>query len=784
MSFLTNDRYAGGDRDRDRSRGSRDRSAMESDYGRLAERPERLDGDWPYGSGRGRGRSPVPPRNRRRSRSPPPMLTGNIDRYVPRSPQPRRSRSPSRPRFDPYPHHPPGMPPIPGTKPGTIDRYVPPQSIAANPMLFDPHKLDYQVAFNYFSDWYHQENPSEPGSNRKEEVKQKYEEYKEELQARLARSFVSSHKNDEWFKERYVAGEKETVKEKIIAYRKGAWRRWNVLFENGALDGIDRESGNHASKQGDNSGADPGEEIEEVNRGIEDDGLKPVLLIKTISPTVSRKQLEELSANNLPNFQFVSLSDPNPLKKFHRIGFILLSPTDPNDPTSEPATVDESTVELLNGKSIHDDTHGDFMCHVGIHNGPPNARTRKVLNEAMSMPENIKKEAELVEKCIIKFESELRCDENDMSGYEGWEMIKDKVDEYGRGEREKREGSEEEGEEGAEGEVQLKIQKKTIDLGVEYLRRVFSFCIYCVSSSDSIHELTRKCPGGHTRRPTPSRKAGNVWGKPIDEAVEEEIMKSMKQEDEGKYRCKVAGCTKLFKAEEFWRKHLDKKHSEWLQGVEAEASLVNSYVLDPCRVHPPKLEQNSQGGFTTVQGGRGGFPMLPIGGFGGPAAGAFQPPASFNFNPAFFQGHHSAGDKYIPGHLNGGPGGAGLPSDPRRDGNGVGPMRRRDNRLPLGAGSTILPVGGPPGRERYAPYAGRRGGPTDRNDRERERDRRDRDMREVRQGTGGPSGRSGSIGGSTGPEAELAVLGRSVKSYMDLDAAGGGEKKSVEELDY
>jgi len=30
----------------------------------------------------------------------------------------------------------------------------------------------------------------------------------------------------------------------------------------------------------------------------------------------------------------------------------------------------------------------------------------------------------------------------------------------------------------------------------------------------------------------------------------------------------------------------------------------------------------------------------------------------------------------------------------------------------------------------------------------------------------------------------LAVLGRSVKSYMDLDAAGGEGKKSVEELDY
>lgn len=124
-------------------------------------------------------------------------------------------------------------------------------------------------------------------------MRQKYEDYKEELVARLARGFVSSHKNDEWFKERYVAGEKEGVKVKIVEFRKGAWKRWQVLFDNGSLDGIDRESGNNTAKQGENTAAEPGEEVEEVNR-VEDDGLKPVLLIKTISPTVSRKQLEEV----------------------------------------------------------------------------------------------------------------------------------------------------------------------------------------------------------------------------------------------------------------------------------------------------------------------------------------------------------------------------------------------------------------------------------------------------------------------------------------------------------
>lgn len=245
---------------------------------------------------------PGPPR-RRRSRSPPPMA-GNIDRYVPRSPQPRRSRSPSR--FDPYAHHPPGVLSLQGMKSGAIDRYVPaPGNLSTNAIMFDPHKLDYQVAFNYFSDWYHQEHPGEPGASRKEEVRQKYEDYKEELVARLARGFVSSHKNDEWFKERYVAGEKEGVKEKIMEFRKGAWKRWQVLFENGGFDGIDRESGNNAVKQ--EPGVEPGEEVEEVNR-VEDDGLKPVLLIKTISPTVSRKQLEEVC---IPQSSFSTFASDN-----------------------------------------------------------------------------------------------------------------------------------------------------------------------------------------------------------------------------------------------------------------------------------------------------------------------------------------------------------------------------------------------------------------------------------------------------------------------------------------
>ena len=45
--------------------------------------------------------------------------------------------------------------------------------------------------------------------------------------------------------------------------------------------------------------------------------------------------------------------------------------------------------------------------------------------------------------------------------------------------------------------------KKTLDLTLEYLRRVYSFCYYCVTENDSIHELTRPCGAGHHRRATP-----------------------------------------------------------------------------------------------------------------------------------------------------------------------------------------------------------------------------------------------------------------------------------------
>ncbi|MBE3044628.1 DUF3546 domain-containing protein, partial [Candidatus Bathyarchaeota archaeon] len=115
--------------------------------------------------------------------------------------------------------------------PANIDRYVPGQdasasapSPAVNPIP-DPAKLQYQVGFSYFGEWWRmnekvkeekerartgrRREPDRPrGQEDRDKEKAKiqaaYDAYKEELQGKMARAFVTEHKKEQWFRERYV----------------------------------------------------------------------------------------------------------------------------------------------------------------------------------------------------------------------------------------------------------------------------------------------------------------------------------------------------------------------------------------------------------------------------------------------------------------------------------------------------------------------------------------------------------------------------------------------------
>ncbi|KAF2151351.1 hypothetical protein K461DRAFT_295412 [Myriangium duriaei CBS 260.36] len=774
--------------------------------------------------------------------------------------------------------------------PPNIDRYVPgedsgPQRpIPVNPMR-DPLLESTQVGFSYFAEWWKSEQEikqakerqktgkrPEPVKESRDEQRAKiqvaYDDYKLAWNAKMAKLFVHAHKYDNWFRERYDPEVRDPLRARLSEYRKVLFDIWERDMDSGNLDefnmeGIYKSESNGAGgvvekEEGEASAA---AEVLAVSDLLPSKGAElrdpvaslPTLLIKTITPAVPRTKIEEFCKEHLGEgdggFKWLSLSDPNPGKKFHRLGWVVLNPsskdgTHPTNPSGADANgdttiKDEETMDveggldlsavqdkalaLINDKTIKDPEKGDFTVHVGIHR-PTDTPRKKALWDLFSAPERIEKDLNLAVRLVAKLDStmglpsalekvEQRVEDLAGKGYLQPSIVAHKTLTKGEDddeEMEEGEEGEEQEEEDADDEEML-IKKKKLDLLVEYLRRVHNFCFFCVFETDSVHELQRKCVGGHLRRPRASltsaakevarasaaggafpmkkaeggengdgglspveeRKSARQFGKnqlqrafnwvktfedkvfqllepenadlkklggcPLEEALDEELSKHVKQEDESKYRCKAPECTKLFKGVTFWRKHVEKRHAEWYEKMKEDLELVNRYVLDPSRLAQGRNDANSNGHFPinttmmsgtprnfTLNGNMMGGGMLPS-----------APPGMFN--PMMGQ---------YPMAL---PPGWPLPG---ADG-GVGPMRngmRPPNvRGPLPYDRGVRRNNG----GRLSPPRG--GGP----------------------GRGRPNFVEGGVGTFGGSQA---VEGRTVKSYNDLDAAGGEQGGGA--LDY
>ncbi|KAH8829755.1 hypothetical protein DL96DRAFT_1590281 [Flagelloscypha sp. PMI_526] len=87
-------------------------------------------------------------------------------------------------------------------------------------------------------------------------------------------------------------------------------------------------------------------------------------------------------------------------------------------------------------------------------------------------------------------------------------------------------------------------------------------------------------------------------GKSYDDELTKAIEAYVKQEDEGKFRCKT--CTKLFKAMSFIEKHIINKHPELVKNLD-DIPFFNNFALDPHHIQP--MSHPPQG----LGGGRGGY---------------------------------------------------------------------------------------------------------------------------------------------------------------------------------
>ncbi|KAF7942616.1 uncharacterized protein EAE97_006070 [Botrytis byssoidea] len=868
-----------------------------------------------------RGRSPVGgdrqrrnTRDRDRSRSP-------VDRYEPvgRAREREHDYRSSRDRED--------RRRVASPAPANIDRWVPgqdsgpPPPITVNP-LADPVILPFQVGFSYYGEWWRTNEKikeekerirchkrgeifrprEEDRDTEKARIQVAYDAYKEELQARMARTFVQEHKGEQWFMERYVPEMRDALRLQVNEFRRGNYSQWEQDLESGtfdeySLEGIPKSESNGTGgviekEEGETTAANEvlgvGDLVPSRGGDIRDENaFQPTLLIKTIAPHVSRSNLESFCKEHLGEdeggFKWLSLSDPNPSKRYHRIGWVMLHPApdsvpvldrpeikddEEGDVPAEPAvplTTAQKALEAINGKTVKDEVRGDFTCHVGVH-VPPNLPRKKALWDLFSAPERIEKDLDLATRLVSKFEEDFGSDFNAVLKIE--EKVDDlknqgrlqppvtaptpkksKTSKNGLGLDEAMDEGEdfeemEEGEEEEEGafdfedvdDEDLLVKKKQLDLMVEYLRRVFNFCFFCVFESDSIHELTRKCPGGHLRRPrntlTTSAKAaarasalGDVFpgkvkaedkmdmdpsspdgerkinprnniskaeqqlqrafnwvrtfedkimqildpdnvdvrklgGKPTEDALKEELVKFVKQEDDHKFRCRVPECTKLFKEEHFWKKHVEKRHPEWLESIKSDFDLVNTYVLDPAHIAPSRSDANSNGHFPPANGHMPagtprGFNLQNFGMNGINPMTGFTPSTGF---PPFLAGHAVQSPMgWVGGSDNRGPGPIRRGAGRYQTNNRTGPYDRRPNLNHQNRGD--------PNAGRLSPLTGGdRGG-------------RGGAHRFAGANANNRWGDGITPGGTTTGPRE-ATAGRSLKSYEDLDAvagAGSGE---------
>ncbi|KZT72714.1 hypothetical protein DAEQUDRAFT_722875 [Daedalea quercina L-15889] len=156
-------------------------------------------------------------------------------------------------------------------------------------------------------------------------------------------------------------------------------------------------------------------------------------------------------------------------------------------------------------------------------------------------------------------------------------------------------------------------------------------------------------------------------GKSYEEELSKAAEPFIKQEDEGKFRCKT--CQKLFKATSFVEKHIANKHPELVKHLE-EIPYFNNFALDPHRIqpfaHPPPPVGNSQAPPPQAYGLQG--PAYPV-----PADYGRAPyPPPFGYPPPY-SGAAGLWDPYAYSY-----GPNGYPAPPPRRDDGVAARRLSD----------------------------------------------------------------------------------------------------------
>lgn len=357
------------------------------------------------------------------------------------------------------------------------------------------------------------------------------------------------------------------------------------------------------------------------------------VMIRTIPPDIGRVKLEE-ACRSVPGFMYLALGDPLQKRNFYRAGWIRI-----NDDADMPMVMAELTDKKIDGFKLHV-SHSTKPFVNKVRFTPEAASRPDRLTQDLA---NVKALAVLLEDEAAKLRA-LKVEDSPYipSGDEDEEIPERGSDAVERRAEKIMSDLREQGTVDLNDENAYEIKKVTVtlDLYIAYIRAAYHTCFYCCVVTDHLEELQRKCIK-HVRKPLlqPSsmetEKAGDdreppedlstdkdpkkdpkenrdykrndekwlEWfdlkiallinragvdprdygGKNYDEELGKAVQPHIKQEDEGKFRCKT--CLKLFKATSFVEKHIVNKHPDLITILD-ELNYFNNFALDPHRIQP------------------------------------------------------------------------------------------------------------------------------------------------------------------------------------------------------
>lgn len=514
--------------------------------------------------------------------------------------------------------------------------------------MADPRSFEQVVPFKYFAEWVKTQDNGR--RLEQDEIRERYEDYRRDALQRLYTQFFNEHKDDDWFDERFNPDRCDEYKKMVAEHKAMGLRGYMADLETGKYDDFTLTATTEQLMQNEVNRRDPTSynrlgASDEVEDDTANAAIRHTLFIRTVPPTVARTTLEN-EVKDQPGFRYLVLSEPRQDKQFQRFGWVRF----------EEGTDMDKVLENL-GNVVID----QFQFHFTRHSNNSGAPMR-LCPDVASTDDRLRRDLKLVREAV-----KSKDERTDPEAFHSFDTIQAKAKELSEAagennatmasgamandqdededgavaakDNDEREMAEMENEEdGVNGSYEA--VRRELDLMIEYLRRVHFYCYYCGHTAENAEDFGRRCAKQHLRRILPAGRtpqpSGN-WtrnldnrndviihplegerldregGKSLDRETDRELDKHVNRLDEGRFRCMI--CNKLFKGDEFVRKHIRNKHPDKIPDtLVREISFFNNFVRDA-----PHFVQLGTGGTLAPNMAAGGAGMR------GDRGGGFMP---------------------------------------------------------------------------------------------------------------------------------------------------------------